>query len=805
MSVTQKLVTKNFNIHNAQCFVNSFGGPSANEYFVYVGRHIPYAGGDSVLDTPTDSVQDSHYDVYDNMVFAKRVSNDDVSHMIRNIPWTSNTKIYSEYSHDDTLLYTKDYFTVVDDESEYNVYKCLFNNSNTISTDSPARIGSSADLEPITTGDGYMWKYMYTITKLDYEKFASTEYVPLTPNNSIIEGAVPGRIENIMITSAGVRYDNYIAIGTFKTGDIRVNGSGTVYGAPEIASSLNDYYKGCVMKIKTGAGAEQYRRVVNYSGDGVQKLFTLDSPFTTTPAVNDTYEIYPYILVWGDGEETTPAEAMAIIDSSTSNSISDVEILNPGAGYRSASAIAGATATDVPYTGASTLIELPSVISSGASFEAASLKPILPPKGGHGSDPYTELAANRVCVSVKLEQTENGTIPIENDFRQVGLIEGPKFHNVELLHDISVAINSFAVGETVKQYKKIKLFGNVSITTSNSYINKTDVGEISTTVTIANGGSGYDNALDSINVDDSGTGGTGFAATFSNNGSGVITSVTVSSNGSGYVTPPVLTITGTSGGSDAVLVAALANDQETTFKDSFEAGDYVLVYKNNQNYLTRVSSVPYDYRVIGTSNSIFSAENAEISAFKFTAEGTVTAVSSGQVTLSNVSGVFSAESKIVGLSSGATSVIKSTAAASPNNPVQVNDKNAGAFNAAVQLTRLVGDFTSGSSPFLEDELIQQTSLIPYIQPAGYLHHSEINSGTGDDILYISDEYGIFNLDPSGLKDITGDTSEATLRFLSTKYKGDFVKGSGKVIYYENLDPITRSENKSEIIKIILEF
>jgi hypothetical protein len=217
--------------------------------------------------------------------------------------------------------------------------------------------------------------------------------------------------------------------------------------------------------------------------------------------------------------------------------------------------------------------------------------------------------------------------------------------------------------------------------------------------------------------------------------------------------------------------------------------------------LTTVSSIPFDYRIVATTNSLFTANNAEISSFDFTAEGVVTAVSSGQITLTDVRGVFAADKKIVGLSSGGTSVILPSA----NTPVQVNDKSAGSFETAVQLTRLVGDFTTGSTPFLEDEVIEQTSLITFAQPAGRLHHAEINSGGNNDILYISNEFGIFNLDPDGVRDISGNTSEGSFRYLSNKYKGDFVKDSGKVIYYENIDSITRSQNKSEIRKIILEF
>jgi len=72
-------------------------------------------------------------------------------------------------------------------------------------------------------------------------------------------------------------------------------------------------------------------------------------------------------------------------------------------------------------------------------------------------------------------------------------------------------------------------------------------------------------------------------------------------------------------------------------------------------------------------------------------------------------------------------------------------------------------------------------------------------------MFISNKFGIYNLDEAGVRNIVGVTSGATLENLSNKYPGDFVVGSGQVLYIENLDPITRSNNKSEIIKIILEF
>jgi hypothetical protein len=106
-------------------------------------------------------------------------------------------------------------------------------------------------------------------------------------------------------------------------------------------------------------------------------------------------------------------------------------------------------------------------------------------------------------------------------------------------------------------------------------------------------------------------------------------------------------------------------------------------------------------------------------------------------------------------------------------------------------------------PFIEDEEIRQESLIGYAVPRGKVHHFETTDDT--DRLWISNRYGIFNLDPRGVRDIAGEVSSAELSPVLNKYPGDFVIGSGDVLYIENLDPITRNDNKSEIIKIVLEF
>lgn len=801
MAVTQKLVTTNFNVESAASFVSSFAN---NDYFVFAGKHTPYPGSDAILTTPNNSVKSTNLDVYDNMIFAKRISSSDVVHVVPKYLWSSNT-FYYKYDHTDGDLYTKRFYTVVDDSTEYNVYKCLFNNSNTTVNVNSTVAPSVKTVDPIVTGDGYIWKYMYSVSKTQYEKFATTNYVPVIANTTVEAGATPGSIEVIDIVTRGRGYDNYIANGVFRTTDLSVGGVDTIYGAPDTAEAEDDYYRGCVIKItnSTAGAAGQYRRIVDYRGVGGQKIFTLNTPFTVVPAAGDEYEVYPYVYIWGDGTESTAAEGRAIIDS-TANSIVEIEMLSVGVGYRYGESYAGKTSDTIPITINSAFIDLPASIANSAGFTAATLQPIVSPVGGHGSDPLTELGAKRVCISTKFTNSEGGTITTENDFRQVGIIKNPLYTNVDLiLRAANTVGGNFSIGETVYQFKQFKLLGNVSVTSSNTTIKKTNQGRISSTVTITNGGTAYNSAADTIVANNTGTGGTGFAASFANNGSGVITAVTVSNQGNNYITLPTLTIT-SSTGSNGQLAVSLANPQTPTFKDSFDAGDYVLVTNGSNNYLTTVSGIPQDYQITASTNSTFTADNCEISALVLQASGKVTSVSAGQITLSNVAGVFAEESKVIGLTSGVTSIIETTAIAGQAS-IQVNDKAAGAFNTATQLSRLVGNFPSGGTDFIADETINQNSLISYAKPRGAFHHIELGGGVDDDVMFISNKFGIYNLDPGGVRNIVGVTSGATLENLSNKYPGDFVVGSGQVLYIENLDPITRSGNKSEIIKIILEF
>ena len=193
------VVTDQFRIINASNFVDSVTD-SANAYYVFLGLTNPTQVGfgrttdwDTDPPAPVDNLDYlSHY--HDTSIFGKRITSSNIRRIIRKIEWTSNTK-YEMYRHDYSnsnlspltglsRLYDTNYYVL---NSDYRVYICIDNGS---SGTNPS-IGGSLDEPKFTdvepkpageSGDGYLWKYLFTISPSDVIKFDSTEYI-VVPNN----------------------------------------------------------------------------------------------------------------------------------------------------------------------------------------------------------------------------------------------------------------------------------------------------------------------------------------------------------------------------------------------------------------------------------------------------------------------------------------------------------------------------------------------------------------------------------------------------------------------------------------------
>ena len=216
------IITNKFRINNAEQFLESFTEASPNIYYLGIGKpqaHATQTRGDSRTEnlgtdtsplTPEDSVANEFYTFDDAL--AKKITSSDIQQVIPRRNWTTGTT-YDYYRHDygarvtgttntqtansgATSLFDATFYVV---SSAFNVYKCLDNNSDAASTVEPT--GTSTSI--LTTGDGYKWKYMYTLSASQQANFLSTDFMGVATNSTVASAAVDGAINIVKIKTAG--------------------------------------------------------------------------------------------------------------------------------------------------------------------------------------------------------------------------------------------------------------------------------------------------------------------------------------------------------------------------------------------------------------------------------------------------------------------------------------------------------------------------------------------------------------------------------------------------------------------------
>ena len=463
----QQLIPNTYRYNSAKNFVDTFSkaGVNGNHYYVFAGNHQDYSGGG--ISIINDDTNDTYVDVYRNMIFGKLAEPRDVALMIRRVEWTSDT-VYGMYDDKDGGLYSKNFFVYSTDGSYYYVFKCLNNNNGGASTVQPTLTSVGDDGMFISPEDNYVWKYMYSVDGNTFSKFSNDTFMPYVANTAVISAAVAGSIDSVKITNIGAGYGNYVVNGAFSTTDIGVYSNSQYYGISVAGTSnIDDYYKGCVLVITSGTGRGQYRVINEYQGTTGTKYAILQNTFDTIPDNTSTYSIYPGVYIVGDQTQSVNAVAWAYVNP-TGNTISRVELLERGAGYK----IATANVYSSPYVNPTSV---------------ATVRPIVSPPGGHGSSPANELYCNAAAVSVEFKNNESNTIPVTNQYRQVGLMLSPKFSKVTI--DYASSLGTFIAGEYVYNFYPKRVQTGVSIDIANNImsVDETTVGDGAFDTLIENG------------------------------------------------------------------------------------------------------------------------------------------------------------------------------------------------------------------------------------------------------------------------------------------------------------------------------
>ena len=265
------LLTINHHINNVNNFISDV--TSSNQaHYVFAARHYPWvnsnnANDDTAVQSVNTSVAQTELDIYNELLFGKRIQTTDIIHLIPRYNWSSNT-VYAQYDQTDSALYTKQFFVVTTGATDqYNVYKCLNNNKGAPSTIKPLLQSTFGTFE---TGDGYVWKYMYTIESAANTKFTSVNFIPVVANTQVQGNSVPGTIDVIKIANGGIGYDVY------ETGQVQAIIDRTNIKISANSSIDSNYYTNSSIYLKSGFGTGQIREISSY--DGASKIVTIADP-----------------------------------------------------------------------------------------------------------------------------------------------------------------------------------------------------------------------------------------------------------------------------------------------------------------------------------------------------------------------------------------------------------------------------------------------------------------------------------------------------------------------------------------------
>ena len=532
------LVTNKFRIHNAKQFIEAFdevsftsgaavtdsSGLLNSNMYLFIGKVTGWSD-DASPPSPTDSVANTHYENWRDMIAAKKITASDVSHVIPRKNWTNNTN-YFAYTDTTATLFSQDFYVMTGD---YNVYKCLSNSDSNstgteaaTSTTKPTGTGTAI----ISTADGYKWKFMYQIPASDALKFVTPNYIPVdkvrrsngylantydsapgqvqfdVETATAAAGGGNGAIEVVHLTTRGLQYLGEVGNVSAVTNTTTVTITGTSLAADDCIVN-NDIY------FTSGDASGEGGTITDYNGTTKVVTFT---PAITAPSATDGYAIGPKVVISGDGQG-----ANVRCTTNSTGGINATAIIAGGNNYSNAS------------------ISIISNASQSNSFNpspTAVLTPIIGPKGGHGSDAVDELGGFYILINSRLEYSESNNFTTDNDFRKVGLLAQPKFSNgdfanTSVVDQATAAVVSswngtaFSVDELVTGATS-GATGRVVDFTGNNTIRMTDIIPSGNSTTAGyNGIYGYFTNTEVIAANTVGGGGSGASATA--NGSGAVT------------------------------------------------------------------------------------------------------------------------------------------------------------------------------------------------------------------------------------------------------------------------------------------
>ena len=415
-----------------------------NDYYVFV----------SGIDTfsPEDA-QASKIGFLERTLFGKKILDTDIHFMVKYYPWQVG-QTYVEYD-DNVNLTDQRFYAVVgpndNDTGDYRVYKCL-NNNNGGTASTPPNYDVTNTNQIYITADGYVWKYMYVISQIEFDAYNAIGYVPIVPT-PVPNNPVPptlSTVSDIVVENPG---DNF-GYEEHRGGLVATPySSGVIIVTPFTDwSPVTNYFTGQFMYTTNPANGVSrlfeitYYRYNELTGNaeirvGAEYLTGVATPDLAGVDSNANFKILPKLEIIGDG---TGAVAIPNI---VNNRITTVTVLDEGNGYTNATG-------RIVDPGANQFLPEDNTTTDIRAL----IRPRLSPPGGHGFSMIDELKCKHFSMYGYITAEDNTKIGDVNTYGGVGIVRSPDFDTgfTDLVFDNRIAVvtdeyNKLSANSTVIQ------------------------------------------------------------------------------------------------------------------------------------------------------------------------------------------------------------------------------------------------------------------------------------------------------------------------------------------------------------------
>lgn len=374
-------------------------------YYAFGSNPVSIANGSITL--TTDEYNTKFISNW-QMLFGKRLSNNDILPVIKNIPWQSG-HIYDRYDNRNANLHSLNYYVIADSSvvsGDHDIYMCLDNANSAPSYILP----DTRQVTSIKKSDGYIWRYVASISDADYNRFTASTYSPIYANNTLKTSAsLYSGVDVVVVVDGGNNYT------TYANGIVQATPYPDLIQIEESKSQIQDFYTNCSVYIYTPQySTAELKMITGYTTGRnpitgkIGNYIQLDSYANTNniiPGITQ-YLISPTVVFSTDGD--TDPSAFSVINA-VSNSIYGITIVDTGSNISRANVHIKPGYSDLNPVG----------------FRAANIYAITSPPGGYGYDPISELNVQGLCMAFKFANNEGDTISTEVLYNKIGIIKNP--------------------------------------------------------------------------------------------------------------------------------------------------------------------------------------------------------------------------------------------------------------------------------------------------------------------------------------------------------------------------------------------